>query len=76
MLGNGTAPQPLLVGEITIKILDNGQIGVNVAGTVGQLDIFGVFGAAQQLLAQQYKQQAAQQIQAAPPGLINRLIQG
>lgn len=76
MLGNGTAPQPMLVGEITIKILDNGQIGVNVAGTVGQLDIFVVLGAAQQLLAQQYKQQAAQQIQAAPPGLINRLIQG
>lgn len=71
MLTNGHAPQ--IVAEISIKVLDNGQIGVNVAGGLEILDLFAILGQSQSLLAQQYKKQAAQQIQVAPAGLINRL---
>lgn len=76
MLQNGSPPQPVLVAEIVIKVLDNGQVAINVGGGISQLDLFGVLGTVQSLLAEQYKKQAEQQIQAAPPGLINRLIQG
>lgn len=73
---NGHAPQTVVVGEISIKVTNDGQMGVNVAGNLDQLSLFAILGQAQALLAQKYKQEAAQQIQAAPPGLVNRLIQG
>lgn len=67
---NGTPPRT--IGQITIGLLENGQVGFNCQ-VPDPLLAFDMLGKAMSLLAAEVKKAQAKQIEVAPAGLINRL---
>lgn len=74
MLGNGTAPK--VVGQITIHLLENGQVGFNCQVPGDPTIAFDMLGKTVALLSAEVQRQKQQQIEVAPAGLINRISQG